>query len=107
MAFGCHIGLRSAPRFLKKRRKLYAYLTYFAGGKGMAVLQHLGEKLHLSRRYVIKLVQELSAHRLIAVTNIYCANVYRFLWHRWMQTAADGDFRITAWEKQPLFPHGA
>ena len=97
----------------EKAKKLYAYLTYFAGGKGHAwpSFNHLGEKLHVSRRYVIKLVQELSAHRLIAVTNInnptkgYCTNVYRFLWHPWMQTAADGDFRMTAWEKQPPFLH--
>ena len=106
--------LEERPEVSEKAKKLYAYLTYFAGGKGHAwpSFNHLGEKLHVSRRYVIKLVQELSAHRLIAVTNInnprkgYCANVYRFLWHRWMQTAADGDFRITAWEKQPPFPHG-
>jgi hypothetical protein len=106
--------LEERPEVWEKAKKLYAYLTYFAGGKGHAwpSFNHLGEKLHVSRRYVIKLMQELSAHRLIAVTNInnprkgYCANVYRFLWHRWMQTGTDRDFRITAWEKQPPFPHG-
>lgn len=96
----------------EKAKKLYAYLTYFAGGKGCAwpSFGHLGEKLHISRRYVIKLVQELSTHRLIIVTNVqkpekgYCANVYRFLWHPWMQTTADRDFRMTACEEQPPFP---
>jgi hypothetical protein len=96
----------------EKAKKLYAYLTYFAGGKGYAwpSFKHLGEKLHVSRRYVIKLVQELSTHRLIIVTNVhnpekgYCANVYRFLWNPWMQTAADGDFRMTVCEEQPPFP---
>ena len=54
-----------------KAKKLYAYLTYFAGGKGYAwpSFNHLAAKLHISRRYVIKLVQELSAHRLIIVTS--------------------------------------
>jgi Helix-turn-helix domain len=95
----------------EKAKKLYAYLTYFAGRKGHAwpSFKHLGEKLHVSRRYVIKLVQELSAHRLIAVTNVhnsekgYCANVYRFLWHPWMQTAADGDFHMTVCEEPSPF----
>ena len=55
-------------------------------------------------------MQELSAHQLITVTNIhnpekgYCANVYRFLWHPWMPTTADEDFRVTACEKQPPLP---
>jgi hypothetical protein len=91
----------------EKAKKLYAYLTYFAGGKGHAwpSLKHLGEKLHVSRRYVIKLVQELSTHRLIIVTNVqnpekgYCANVYWFLWHPWMQRADDGNFRVTVCER--------
>ena len=57
----------------EKAKKLYAYLTYFAGGKGYAwpSFKHLGEKLHVSRRYVIELVKELSAHRLIIVTNVH------------------------------------
>ena len=78
--------LEERPEVSEKAKKLYAYLTYFAGGKGHAwpSFNHLGEKLHVSRRYVIKLVQELSAHRLIAVTNInnprkgHCANVLPF-----------------------------
>jgi hypothetical protein len=103
--------LEERPEVSEKAKKLYAYLTYFAGGKGCAwpSFNHLGEKLHVSRRYVIKLVQELSAHRLITVTNInnpdkgYCANVYRFLWHPWMQTAEDGDFRLVVREEQASF----
>jgi Helix-turn-helix domain len=95
----------------EKAKKLYAYLTYFAGGKGHAwpSLKHLGEKLHVSRRYVIRLVQELSTHRLIIVTNVhnpekgYCANVYRFLWHPWMQRTDDGDFHMTVCEERSPF----
>ena len=64
--------LEERPEVSEKAKKLYAYLTYFAGGKGYAwpSFNHLAEKLHISRRYVIKLVQELSAHRLITVTNV-------------------------------------
>jgi hypothetical protein len=99
--------LEECAEVSEKAKKLYAYLTYFAGGKGHAwpSLKHLGEKLHVSRRYVIKLVQELSTHRLIIVTNVqnpekgYCANVYRFLWHPWMQRADDGKFRMTVCER--------
>lgn len=57
----------------EKAKKLYAHLglTYFAGGKGYAwpTLNTLAEKLHVSRRQVIRLVNELSEHRLIFVTN--------------------------------------
>jgi hypothetical protein len=95
----------------EKAKKLYAYLTYFAGGKGHAwpSFKHLGEKLHVSRRYVIKLVHELSTHGLIIVTNVhhpekgYCANVYRFLWHPWMQRAGDRDFHMTVCEEPSPF----
>ena len=56
----------------EKAKKLYAYLTYFAGGKGYAwpSFNILAEKLHCSRRHVVRLVQELSAHRLITVINV-------------------------------------
>ena len=85
--------LEERPEVSEKAKKLYAYLTYFAGGKGYAwpSFNHLAEKLHISRRYVIKLVQELSAHGLITATNVnnpakgHCTNHYRFLWHPWMQ----------------------
>ena len=95
----------------EKAKKLYAYLTYFAGGRGYAwpSFNHLAEKLHISRRYVIRLVQELSAHRLITVTHVdnpakgYCTNHYRFLWHPWMQTAEDRDFRLVVREEQASF----
>ena len=61
--------LEERPEVSEKAKKLYAYLTYFAGGKGYAwpSFNHLAEKLHISRRYVIRLVQELSAHGLITV----------------------------------------
>jgi hypothetical protein len=95
----------------EKAKKVYAYLTYFAGSKGYAwpSFNHLAEKLHVSRRYVIRLVQELSAHRLITVTHVdnpakgYCTNHYRFLWHPWMQTVEDRDFRLVVREEQASF----
>ncbi len=104
--------LEERPEVSEKAKKLYAYLTYFAGGKGYAwpSFNHLAEKLHISRRYVIKLVQELSAHGLITATNVnnpakgHCTNHYRFLWHPWMQTAEDGDFRMVVREEQAPFP---
>jgi hypothetical protein len=95
----------------EKAKKLYAHLTYFARGKGYAwpSFNHLAEKLHVSRRYVIKLIQELAAHGLIAVTDVdnpakgHCTNYYRFLWHPWMQTTEDGDFRLVVREEQASF----
>ena len=92
--------LEERPEVSEKAKKLYAYLTYFAGGKGYSWPSFglLGEKLHCSRRHVIRLVQELSTHRLITVTNVnnpergHCANYYRFLWHHWMQTERDAKF---------------
>jgi hypothetical protein len=53
------------------------------------------------------LVQELSAHRLITVTNVgnpergHCANYYRFLWHPWMQNERDASFVLAAPESEP------
>ena len=49
--------LEDRPEVSEKAKKLYAYLTYFAGGKGYAwpSFNHLAGKLHISRRYVIKL----------------------------------------------------
>jgi hypothetical protein len=72
----------------EKAKKLYAYLTYFAGGKDFAggkgcswpSFALLTEKLHCSRRHVMRLVQELTMHQLITVTNVsnserdHCAN---------------------------------
>jgi hypothetical protein len=94
----------------EKAKKLYAYLTYFAGGKGYAwpSFKILADKLHCSRRHVVRLVQELSAHRLITVTNVsnpargHCANYYRFLWHPWMQTERDASFVLATPESEPL-----
>jgi len=64
--------LEERPEVSEKAKKLYAYLTYFAGGKGYAwpTFNTLAEKLHASRRHVIRLVKELSTHRLILVTNV-------------------------------------
>ena len=103
--------LEERPEVSEKAKKLYAYLTYFAGGKGYAwpSFNHLADKLHISRRYVIKLVQELSAHGLIVATSVnvptkgHCTNHYRFLWHPWMQTVEDGDFRMVVREEKPPF----
>ena len=102
--------LEERPEVSEKAKKLYAYLTYFAGGKGYAwpSFKILAEKLHCSRRHVIRLVQELSAHRLITVTNVsnpehgHCANYYRFLWHPWMQTERDASFVLATPESEPL-----
>jgi hypothetical protein len=104
--------LEERPEVSEKSKKLYAYLTYFAGGKGYAwpSFNHLAEKLHISRRYVIQLIQQLSAHGLITVTNVsnpargHCTNHYRFLWHPWMQTAEDGDFCMAVREEEAPFP---
>ena len=79
--------LEERPEVSEKAKKLYAYLTYFAGGKGCSWPSFglLAEKLHRSRRHVMRLVQELSKLRLITVTNVsnpergHCANYYRFL----------------------------
>ena len=100
--------LEERPEVSEKAKKLHAYLTYFAGGKGYAwpSFNHLAAKLRVSRRYVIELVQELSAHGLIAATNVsvptkgHCTNYYRFLWHPWMQTVEDRDFCMAIREEQ-------
>jgi hypothetical protein len=103
--------LEERPEVSEKAKKLYSYLTYFAGGKGYAwpSFNHLAEKLHVSRRYVIKLVQELSAHRLITVTNVnrpgkgHGTNYYRFLWHPWMHPGDDDNFCMTVRDEPPPF----
>jgi helix-turn-helix protein len=104
--------LEERPEVSEKAKKLYAYLTYFAGGKGCSwpSFGQLAERLHCSRRHVMRLVQELSAHRLINVTNVsnpergHCANYYRFLWHPWMQNERDASFVLAAPESEPLEP---
>ena len=106
--------LEERPEVSEKAKKLYAYLTYFAGGKGCSWPSFglLAEKLHCSRRHVMRLVQELSAHRLITVTNVsnpergHCANYYRFLWHPWMQNERDASFVLAAPESEPLDASG-
>jgi Helix-turn-helix domain len=102
--------LEERPEVSEKAKKLYAYLTYFAGGKGYSWPSFglLGEKLHCSRRHVMRLVQELSTHGLITVTNVsnpergHCANYYRFLSHPWMQTERDAKFVLAAVEGEPV-----
>ena len=106
--------LEERPEVSEKAKKLYAYLTYFAGGKGCVWPSFglLGEKLHCSRRHVMRLVRELSANRLITATNVsnpergHCANYYRFLWHPWMQNERDGSFVLKAPESEPLDASG-
>ena len=102
--------LEERPEVSEKAKKLYAYLTYFAGGKGCSWPSFglLAEKLHCSRRHVMRLVQELSKHRLVTVTNVsnpergHCANYYLFLWHPWMQNEGDSNFVLTAPESEAL-----
>jgi Helix-turn-helix domain len=102
--------LEERPEISERAKKLYAYLTYFAGGKGCSWPSFglLAVKLHCSRGHVMRLVQELSTHRLITVTNVsnpergHCANYYRFLWHPWIQNERDGSFVVAAPESEPL-----
>jgi Helix-turn-helix domain len=102
--------LEERPEVSERAKKLYAYLTYFAGGKGCSWPSFglLADKLHCSRRHVMRLVQELSSHGLITVTNVsnpergHCANYYRFLWHPWMQNERDASFVLAAQESEPL-----
>jgi Helix-turn-helix domain len=102
--------LEERPEVSEKAKKLYAYLTYFAGGKGYSwpSFALLAQKLHCSRRHVMRLVHELSAQRLITVTNVSnpergrCANYYRFLWHPWMQTERDAEFVLATLESEPV-----
>ena len=106
--------LEERPEVSEKAKKVYGYLTYFAGGKGCSWPSFglLAEKLHCSRRHVMRLVQELSAHRLITVTNVsnpergHCANYYCFLWHPWMQNEHDKSFVLAAPESEPLDASG-
>ena len=101
--------LEKRPEVPEKAKKLYAYLTYLAGGKGCSWPSFglLEEKLHCSRRHVMRLVQELSSHRLITVTNVsnpergHCANYYHFLSHPWMQNERDTSFILAAAESKP------
>ncbi len=93
----------------ERAKKLYAYLTYFAGGKGRAWPSYttLAEKLHVTRRHVIRILCELSEHQLIKVTHVNDsahgnrANVYEFLWHVWMQHPEDKNFKMVVPEESP------
>src|SRR6476619_8286481 len=48
--------LEERPEVSEKAKKLYAYLTYFAGGKGYSWPSFglLGERLHCCRRHRLK-----------------------------------------------------
>ena len=110
MACGCLNGLRSVRRFPKRRRSSTPISPISRAARAILGRHSgfLGEKLHCSRRHVIRLVQELSTHRLITVTNVsnpergHCANYYRFLWHPWMQTERDASFVLATVESEPL-----
>ena len=79
--------LEERPEVSEKAKKLYAYLKYSQAERvRMADVQPRSPKGSIaSRRHVIRLVKELSTHRLILVTNVNhpergsCANYYRFL----------------------------
>ena len=93
----------------ERAKKLYAYLAYFAGGKGRAWPSYntLAEKLHVTRRHVIRILCELSEYRLVKVTHVddpkrgHRANVYEFLWHEWMQHPEDKNFKMVVPEESP------
>ena len=110
-ASGRRNGLRSVQRFPKRQRSDVPTYATWQAAKGYAwpSFNHLAAKLHISRRYVIKLVQELSAHGLIVATSVnvpskgHCTNHYRFLWHPWVQTVEDGEFRMVVREEKPPF----
>ena len=101
--------LDERPEVSERAKKLYAYLTYFAGGKGKAWPSYatLSEKLHVTRRHVIRILCELSEHRLIKVTHVndptrgHRANVYEFIWHVWMQHPEDKNFKMVVPEESP------
>lgn len=94
----------------EKAKKCYAYLTLFAGDKGRAWPSYntLAEKLHVSRRHVIRILHELFRYRLIRITHIsdsirgHQANVYEFLWHEWMQHKEDSHFKLVVPDEPPL-----
>ncbi|PWU06127.1 MAG: hypothetical protein C5B47_07980 [Verrucomicrobia bacterium] len=94
----------------EKAKKAYAYLTFFAGSKGQAWPSYntLAKKLHVSRRHVIRILHELTVHRLIRITHIKDsirgnqANIYEFLWHEWMQHSEDAHFKLVVPDEPPL-----
>ena len=110
MACGCRNGLRNARKFPKRQRSS-THTSPISRAARDVPGRHSGywrEKLHCSRRHVMRLVQELSTHRLITVTNVnnpergHCANYYRFLWHPWMQIERDAEFVLETLESEPV-----
>ena len=110
MACGFRSVLRSARRFPRRSRS-YTPISPFSRVGRVILGCHSGfwgQKLLCSRRHVIRLVQELSTHRLIIVTSVsnpergHCANYYRFLWHPWIQTERDAKFVVATVESDPV-----
>jgi hypothetical protein len=97
------------PEWLHNRReisdgakRLYAQLCRFAGNKGEAFpsYQTLAECLQKSRRQIIRLIEELCHYELLSITHVKDkikgnrSNIYRFLWHPWMQLGEDQDYSL-------------
>ncbi|MBX7157456.1 MAG: helix-turn-helix domain-containing protein [Verrucomicrobiae bacterium] len=95
------------PEWLDNRReisdgakRLYAQLCRFAGNKGEAFpsYQTLAGRLQKSRRQIIRLIEELCRYELISITHVKDevrgnrANIYRFLWHPWIQLKEDENY---------------
>ena len=83
-------------------KRLYAQLCRFAGNKGEAFpsYQTLAQRLQKSRRQIIRLIDELCCYELISITHVKDkirgnrTNIYRFLWHPWMQLDEDQDYSL-------------
>ena len=94
--------LDSRPEVSDGAKRLYALLCRFAGNKGEAFpsYQTLAERLQKSRRQIIRLIEELCHYELLSITHVKDkvrgnrANIYRFLWHSWMQLAEDEDYSL-------------
>ena len=97
------------PEWLDNRRevsdgakRLYAQLCRFAGNKGEAFpsYQTLAGRLQKSRRQIIRLIEELCRYELLNITHVKDevrgnrTNIYRFLWHAWMQLAEDENYSL-------------
>jgi hypothetical protein len=94
--------LDNRPEISDGAKRLYARLCCFAGNKGEAFPSYrkLAEKLQKSRRQTIRLMEELCQHELINVTHVRNevrgnrANIYRFMWHPWMQLKEDKNYAL-------------
>ena len=94
--------LDSRPEISDGAKRLYAQLCRFAGNKGEAFpsYQTLATRLQKSRRQTIRLIEELCNYKLINITYVKDkvrgnrTNIYRFLWHPWMQLAEDENYSL-------------